>query len=100
MIASSTGISRTALTRTLSIQSLEKERERRWLDSGMGFSPSVLGGKPAITNDWQDRNRNVRRFIFRSAPGRSAGLYSHDPFRLPHNRKTPNPRWSPLPSHD
>src|SRR6266513_3447017 len=62
-IASSTGISRTARTSTLSIQSFEKERGRRWLDSGIRFSANILGDNPAATNSRAEFDRNSRRSI-------------------------------------
>src|SRR5205823_12805235 len=67
-IASSTGISRTAVTSTLSIQSFEKERGRRWLDSGIRFSANIFGDNPAVTNSRAECDRNSRRSILALPP--------------------------------
>src|SRR5207248_4185133 len=67
-IASSTSISRTAVTSTLSIQSLEKERGRRWLDSGIRFSANIFGDNPAVTNSRAECDRNCRRSILALPP--------------------------------
>src|SRR5437899_4574168 len=67
-IASSTGISRTARTSTLSIQSFEKERGRRWLDSGIRFSANILGDNPAASSIRPECDRNVRRSILAPPP--------------------------------
>src|SRR5206468_13077198 len=67
-IASSTGISRTAVTSTLSIQSFEKERGWRWLDSGIRFSANILGDNPAATNSRAECDRTSRRTILDLPP--------------------------------
>src|SRR5205823_9215905 len=67
-IASSTGISRTAVTSTLSIQSFEKERGRRWLDSDIRFSANILGANPAASSIRPECDRNVRRSILALPP--------------------------------
>src|SRR5881397_4379264 len=67
-IASSTGISRTARTSTLSIQSFEKERGRRWLDSDIRFSANIHGANPAASNIRPECDRNVRRSILALLP--------------------------------
>src|SRR5437667_11447324 len=67
-IASSTGISRTARTSTLSIQSFEKERGRRWLDSDIRFSANIHGANPAASNIRPECDRNVRRSILALPP--------------------------------
>src|SRR5437660_11087964 len=67
-IASSTGISRTARTSTLSIQSFEKERGRRWLDSDIRFSAKIHGANPAASNIRPECDRNVRRSILALPP--------------------------------
>src|SRR5437773_8291697 len=74
-IASSTGISRTARTSTLSIQSFEKERGRRWLDSDIRFSANIHGANPAASNIRPECDRNVRRSIL-ALPPNVTGLYN------------------------
>src|SRR5207247_10426773 len=60
-IAASAGISRTARNSTRSIQSFEKERGRRWLDSDIRFSANIHGANPAASNIRPECDRNVRR---------------------------------------
>src|SRR5712691_4768905 len=87
-IASSTGISRTARTSTLSIQSFEKERGRRWLDSDIRFSANIHGANPAASNIRPECDRNVRRSILAPPPEMASRIIQPSVLRPGSEHKT------------